>query len=59
MLHEAYVGEFAEFAAAVREGRAPAVTGDDALAAFAVAEACIESHRTGARVAVAQAGVRA
>lgn len=59
LLHEAYVGEFAEFAAAIREGRAPAVTGDDALAAFAIAQACIESHRTGARVAVAHAGVRA
>lgn len=59
MLHDAYVAEFTEFAAAVREGRAPAVTGDDALAAFAIAIACIESHRTGARVAVAHAGVPA
>ena len=52
LLLDAYVGEFREFAAAVREGRAPSVTGDDALAAFAIAEACIESHRTGARTAV-------
>ncbi len=59
MLHDAYVAEFVEFAAAVREGRAPSVTADDALAAFAIAQACIESHRTGARVAVAHAGVAA
>lgn len=52
LLADAYSGEFREFVAAVRDGRAPAVTGDDALAAFAIAEACIESHRTGARVAV-------
>lgn len=59
MLHEAYVAEFAEFASAVREGRAPAVTGDDALAAFAIAQACIESHRSGVRVPVAHVGVPA
>ncbi len=52
LLGDSYVGEFREFAAAVREGRAPAVTGEDALAAFAIAEACTESHRTGSRVGV-------
>jgi myo-inositol 2-dehydrogenase/D-chiro-inositol 1-dehydrogenase len=57
LLRDAYAAEFAEFALAVREGRAPAVTGDDARAAFAIAEACIESMRTGARAAVDQGSV--
>ncbi|MBN9102179.1 MAG: Gfo/Idh/MocA family oxidoreductase [Pseudonocardia sp.] len=54
LMRDAYVGEFAEFVAAVGEGRAPAVTGEDAMAAYAIAEACLESHRTGTRVAVRQ-----
>ena len=44
---DAYTAEFAEFTAAVREHRAPAVTGRDAHRALAVAMACIESVRTG------------
>ena len=40
---DAYTGEFEEFVAAVREGRPPAVTGEDARRALAVALACIES----------------
>ncbi len=54
LLIDAYTGEFAEFAAAVREGRAPSVTGEDAFRAFAIAQACIESMTTGGRVAVAK-----
>ena len=40
---DAYTGEFVEFVAAVREGRPPAVTGEDARRALAIALACIES----------------
>ncbi|GAA4970062.1 Gfo/Idh/MocA family oxidoreductase [Kineococcus glutinatus] len=50
---DAYTAELAEFCAAVREGRAPAVTGHDARRALAVALACIESVRTGLPVAPA------
>jgi myo-inositol 2-dehydrogenase/D-chiro-inositol 1-dehydrogenase len=46
LLVEAYAAEFVEFTAAVREGRAPQVTGEDARRALAVALACIESVRT-------------
>ncbi|NAZ88138.1 Gfo/Idh/MocA family oxidoreductase [Kineococcus indalonis] len=49
---DAYTGELAEFAAAVRERRAPAVTGRDAHRALLVATACIESVRTGLPVAL-------
>ncbi|KAA1423505.1 dehydrogenase [Mumia zhuanghuii] len=52
LLADAYAAEFHEFVDAVREGRTPAVTGDDARAAFAVAEACIASVQSGARAAV-------
>jgi myo-inositol 2-dehydrogenase/D-chiro-inositol 1-dehydrogenase len=44
---DAYVGELTEFAAAVRERRAPSVTGRDAHRALAIAMACIESAQTG------------
>ncbi|WP_369069888.1 Gfo/Idh/MocA family oxidoreductase [Kineococcus terrestris] len=44
---DAYAAEFTEFTAAVREGRAPSVTGRDARRALAVALACVESVRTG------------
>ena len=47
---DAYTGEFVEFVAAVREGRPPAVTGEDARRALAIALACIESVRTNAPV---------
>ena len=52
LMIDAYTGEFAEFAAAVIEGRMPSVTGDDARAAFAIAQACIESYQSGARAEV-------
>ena len=45
---DAYTGEFVEFVAAVREGRPPAVTGEDARRALAIALACIESVQTNA-----------
>lgn len=53
LLIDAYTGELAEFARAVQEGRAPSVTGDDAFAAFAIAQACIDSMTSGSRAAVA------
>src|SRR3954463_2705785 len=49
---DAYTAEFLEFTAAVRDGRAPAVTGNDARRAFAVALAAISSVETGAPVEV-------
>jgi len=49
---DAYTAEFVEFTDAVREGRRPAVTGDDARRALAVALACVESVQTGAPVRV-------
>lgn len=54
LLLDAYTGEFAEFAQAVAARRAPSVTGDDAFAAFAIAQACIDSMTTGARAEVAR-----
>ncbi|MET0821836.1 MAG: Gfo/Idh/MocA family oxidoreductase [Aeromicrobium sp.] len=54
LLIDAYTGELAEFAHAVRDGRAPSVTGDDAFAAFAIAQACIDSMTSGARAEVAR-----
>lgn len=53
LMAAAYTGEFIEFAHAIHEGRAASVGGADAFAAFAIAEACIESMKTGARAAVA------
>ncbi|WP_370208610.1 Gfo/Idh/MocA family oxidoreductase [Aeromicrobium sp.] len=53
LLRDAYADELAELCAAVREGRPPAVGGDEAFAAFAVAQACIDSLTTGGRAAVA------
>jgi myo-inositol 2-dehydrogenase/D-chiro-inositol 1-dehydrogenase len=52
LMIDAYTGEFAEFAAAVSEGRTPSVTGDDAYAAFAIAQACIDSYQSGVRAEV-------
>ena len=43
LLIDAYTGEFVEFVAAVRENRAPSVSGQDARRALAVALACVES----------------
>ncbi len=42
---QAYALELEEFAAAIREQRAPAVTGEDGLAAFVLAQACDRSFR--------------
>jgi len=50
---DAYTGEFVEFTDAVREGRAPSVTGEDARRALSVALACIESVQANAPVKVA------
>ncbi len=50
LMLESYVGELAEFADAVREVRAPSVTGLDARRALSVAVACIESVRRGGAV---------
>jgi myo-inositol 2-dehydrogenase/D-chiro-inositol 1-dehydrogenase len=52
LMIDAYTAEFVEFAAAVREGRQPAVTGRDARRALAVALACISSVRQHAPVPV-------
>jgi myo-inositol 2-dehydrogenase / D-chiro-inositol 1-dehydrogenase len=49
---DAYTAEFVEFADAVREGRVPPVTGQDARRALAIALAAIESFRAGAPVRV-------
>ncbi|MET0952564.1 MAG: Gfo/Idh/MocA family oxidoreductase [Aeromicrobium sp.] len=54
LLLDAYTGELAEFAQAIVAGRAPSVTGDDAYAAFAIAQACIDSMTSGARAEVAR-----
>ena len=57
LMIDAYTGELVEFAAAVREGREPSVTGHDARRALAVALACVESVQTHAPVAVTEAGL--
>ena len=49
---DAYTGEFVEFTDAVREGRAPSVTGEDARRALSIALACIESVKANAPVKV-------
>lgn len=52
LLIDAYTGEFNEFASAILEGREATVGGDDAFAAFAIAQACIHSMETGNRTLV-------
>ncbi|MGI5282112.1 Gfo/Idh/MocA family oxidoreductase [Nonomuraea polychroma] len=54
LFHDAYVAELADFTDCVRTGRAPAVTGEDARAALAIALAAIESVRTGRPVRVGE-----
>ena len=49
---DAYTGEFVEFTDAVREGRTPSVTGEDARRALSIALACIESAKVNAPVRV-------
>ncbi len=55
LMIDAYTAEFVEFVAAVREGRAPSVTGRDARRALAVALACVESVQAHGPVAVTEA----
>ena len=50
LMLESYVGELAEFADSMREGRSPSVTGVDARRALSVAVACIESVQRGGAV---------
>lgn len=52
LMIDAYAGELSEFASAALAERTPTVTGEDALAAFAIAQACIDSYQSGARAAV-------
>ncbi|MET0999603.1 MAG: Gfo/Idh/MocA family oxidoreductase [Marmoricola sp.] len=53
LFRDAYTAEFVEFTDAVREGRPPSVTGEDARRALAVALACIESVQRNAPAKVA------
>ncbi|MEE1802143.1 Gfo/Idh/MocA family oxidoreductase [Streptomyces sp. JV176] len=55
LFRDAYVAELADFTDCVRTGRAPAVTGEDARAALAIALAAIESVTTGGPVRVERA----
>jgi myo-inositol 2-dehydrogenase/D-chiro-inositol 1-dehydrogenase len=52
LFHDAYVAELAEFTDAVRSGRTPSVTGEDARAALSIALAAIESVTTSGPVRV-------
>ncbi len=52
LFRDAYTAELVEFTDAVRAGRTPAVTGEDARRALAIALSSIESVRTGASVSV-------
>jgi len=45
LFQQAYQLELEEFASAIRDDRSPAVTGEDALAAFILAQACDRSRR--------------
>lgn len=47
-----WAAEFTEFADAIREGREPSVSGEDAVRVLEVIDAAFESERTGAPVAV-------
>jgi myo-inositol 2-dehydrogenase/D-chiro-inositol 1-dehydrogenase len=58
LFREAYTAEFEEFTNAIREGRTPAVTGQDARRALLVALASIESVQTAAPVSVDKVGAR-
>ncbi|HEX9599226.1 MAG TPA: Gfo/Idh/MocA family oxidoreductase [Gaiellaceae bacterium] len=50
LFQQAYQLELEDFAAAIRDDRRPAVTGEDALAAFILARACDRSFREGRSV---------
>lgn len=58
LFRQAYVGELASFAEAVRSGSEPEVTGRDARRALAVALACIESVQTGRTVGLGATAAR-
>jgi myo-inositol 2-dehydrogenase/D-chiro-inositol 1-dehydrogenase len=58
LFHDAYTAELVEFTDAVQEGRAPAVTGEDARRALVLALASIESVASGAAVPVEKVGAR-
>jgi myo-inositol 2-dehydrogenase/D-chiro-inositol 1-dehydrogenase len=58
LFRDAYTAEFVEFTDAVREGRTPAVTGEDARRALTLALASIESVQTGVPVAVQKVTAR-
>jgi myo-inositol 2-dehydrogenase/D-chiro-inositol 1-dehydrogenase len=58
LFRDAYTAEFTEFTNAVREGRTPAVTGEDARRALLVALACIESVKTATPVLVDKVDAR-
>src|SRR3954463_6058355 len=58
LFRDAYTAEFVEFVNAVREGRTPAVTGEDARRALMVALAGIESVKSGAPVSVDKVDAR-
>jgi myo-inositol 2-dehydrogenase / D-chiro-inositol 1-dehydrogenase len=58
LFRDAYTAEFVEFTNAIREGRTPAVTGEDARRALAVALACIESVKTAGPVSVDKVDAR-
>jgi myo-inositol 2-dehydrogenase/D-chiro-inositol 1-dehydrogenase len=55
LMREAYTSELAELCHAIQDGRAPAVGADDAFAAFAIAQAAIDSTVSGSRAPVATA----
>jgi myo-inositol 2-dehydrogenase / D-chiro-inositol 1-dehydrogenase len=58
LFRNAYTAEFEEFTNAIREGRTPAVTGEDARRALLVALASVESIKTAAPVSVGKVDAR-
>jgi myo-inositol 2-dehydrogenase/D-chiro-inositol 1-dehydrogenase len=52
LFRDSYIAEFVEFTDAVREGRTPAVTGEDARRALSLALSSIESIKAGTPIAV-------
>ncbi len=58
LFRDAYTAEFVEFTNTVREGRTPAVTGQDARRALALALASVQSVKDAAPVSVDKVGAR-
>jgi myo-inositol 2-dehydrogenase/D-chiro-inositol 1-dehydrogenase len=58
LFRDSYIAEFVEFTDAVRAGRTPTVTGQDARRALVLALSAIESVKTGAPVPVEKVDVR-